>query len=74
MKKEEKGITMISLIVTIIVMLILASISVNLALKEGKDSTLSEAKNRINEQNAMVSNIALSSNEAIENEIMEWGF
>lgn len=74
MRREDKGITMISLIVTIIVMLILAGISINVALKEGKDSVIGEAKNRIEEQNAMVTNISISSNGVLENQIMDWGF
>ena len=54
--------------------LFLASISINVALKEGKDSVIGEAKNRIEEQNAMVTNISISSNGVLENQIMDWGF
>ncbi len=45
MMKEQKGITLIALVITIIVMLILVAVSVTIALKGGLFDTAKKASN-----------------------------
>ena len=48
--QEEKGITLIALIITIIVMLILVAVTINVALNGGLFETANNASNRMEEQ------------------------
>ena len=62
MMKEQKGITLVALVITIIVMLILVGVSVTIALngglfetaKDARDRTESERDNELNLSNGQV--------------------
>ena len=71
-KKKEKGITLVALVVTIVVLLILAGVSINLVLgenglvnkaKEAKIRTMEEQENTLNGMNSLSDEIEHAINE-----------
>lgn len=68
MKKNQKGITLIALIITIIVMLILAAVTINVALntglfKKAREATISTEIRQIQEQLLIEKAIQIANNE-----------
>lgn len=72
--KENKGITMIALVVTIIVMLILAGVSVGIALGNGKDGIIPQTKKQVKSQEQTATNISTQTDGVLKNYIEDWGF
>lgn len=72
--KENKGITMIALVVTIIVMLILAGVSVGMALGNGKDGIIPQTKKQVKSQEQTATNISTQTDGVLKNYIEDWGF
>lgn len=58
MMKEQKGITLVALVITIIVMLILVGVSVTVALQGGLFSTAKDAATQTNEQKEAERNLS----------------
>lgn len=72
--KENKGITMIALVVTIIVMLILAGVSVGIALGNGKNGIIPQTKKQVKSQEQTATNISTQTDGVLKNYIEDWGF
>ena len=72
--KENKGITMIALVVTIIVMLILAGVSVGIAIGNGKDGIIPQTKKQVKSQEQTATNISTQTEGVLKNYIEDWGF
>lgn len=68
---KEKAVTMIALVVTIAVMLILAGVSLNLALSN--DGTVDDVKGKLNSQKDMLQNHSEIMNSVISSQEEEWG-
>lgn len=68
---KEKAVTMIALVVTIVVMLILAGVSLNLALSN--DGTVDDVKGKLNLQKDMLQNHSEIMNSVISSQEEEWG-
>lgn len=68
---KEKAVTMIALVVTIAVMLILAGVSLNLALSN--DGTVDDVKEKLNLQKDMLQNHSEIMNSVISSQEEEWG-
>ena len=68
---KEKAVTMIALVVTIAVMLILAGVSLNLALSN--DGTVDDVKGKLNLQKDMLQNHSEIMNSVISSQEEEWG-
>lgn len=68
---KEKAITMIALVVTIAVMLILAGVSLNLALSN--NGTVDDVKEKLNLQKDMLQNHSEIMNSVISSQEEEWG-
>lgn len=73
--KEDKGITLIALVITIIVMLILVGVSVTVAIQGGlfksAKNAVNNTKNALNEENKLSSGTVNIDNNEINN-IEEW--
>jgi hypothetical protein len=72
MKSNEKGITLAVLVITIIVLLILAGVSLNLAIGR-QGGVLEEAINQTDEQNLTQKNIEKDMNSQMLIQEKEWG-
>ncbi len=68
---KEKAVTMIALVVTMVVMLILAGVSLNLALSN--DGTVDDVKGKLNSQKDMLQNHSEIMNSVISSQEEEWG-
>lgn len=68
---KEKAVTMIALVVTIAVMLILAGVSLNLALSN--NGTVNDVKGELNLQKDMLQNHSEIMNSVISSQEEEWG-
>ena len=68
---KEKAVTMIALVVTIAVMLILAGVSLNLALSN--NGTVNDVKGELNLQKNMSQNHSEIMNSVISSQEEEWG-
>jgi hypothetical protein len=68
---KEKAVTMIALVVTIAVMLILAGVSLNLALSN--NGTVNDVKGELNLQKNMLQNHSEIMNSVISSQEEEWG-
>lgn len=68
---KEKAVTMIALVVTISVMLILAGVSLNLALSN--NGTVDDVKGKLNLQKDMLQNHSEIMNSVISSQEEEWG-
>lgn len=68
---KEKAVTMIALVVTIAVMLILAGVSLNLALSN--NGTVNDVKGKLNLQKNMLQNHSEIMNSVISSQEEEWG-
>lgn len=68
---KEKAVTMIALVVTMVVMLILAGVSLNLALSN--DGTVDDVKEKLNLQKDMLQNHSEIMNSVISSQEEEWG-
>ncbi len=68
---KEKAVTMIALVVTIAVMLILAGVSLNLALSN--NGTVDDVKEKLNLQKDMLQNHSEIMNSVISSQEEEWG-
>lgn len=68
---NEKAVTMIVLVVTMVVMLILAGVSLNLALSN--DGTVDDVKGKLNSQKDMLQNHSEIMNSVISSQEEEWG-
>lgn len=68
---KEKAVTMIALVVTMVVMLILAGVSLNLALSN--DGTVDDVKGKLNLQKNMLQNHSEIMNSVISSQEEEWG-
>lgn len=68
---NEKAVTMIVLVVTIVVMLILAGVSLNLALSD--NGTVDDVKGKLNLQKDMLQNHSEIMNSVISSQEEEWG-
>ena len=68
---KEKTVTMIALVVTIAVMLILAGVSLNLALSN--NGTVDDVKEKLNLQKDMLQNHSEIMNSVISSQEEEWG-
>ena len=74
--KNEKGVTIMVLVITIIIMLILAAVSVDIATgNNAKDGVVQMTSKQRQDQFNMVYNESKSINEVIKNENGDdWGF
>ena len=68
---NEKAVTMIVLVVTMVVMLILAGVSLNLALSNS--GTVDDVKEKLNLQKDMLQNHSEVMNSVISSQEEEWG-
>lgn len=68
---KEKAVTMIALVVTMVVMLILAGVSLNLALSN--NGTVNDVKGELNLQKDMLQNHSEIMNSVISSQEEEWG-
>lgn len=68
---KEKAVTMIALVVTMVVMLILAGVSLNLALSN--NGTVDDVKGKLNLQKNMLQNHSEIMNSVISSQEEEWG-
>ena len=68
---KEKAVTMIALVVTMVVMLILAGVSLNLALSD--NGTVDDVKGELNLQKDMLQNHSEIMNSVISSQEEEWG-
>ena len=68
---KEKAVTMIALVVTISVMLILAGVSLNLALSN--NGTVDDVKGKLNLKKDMLQNHSEIMNSVISSQEEEWG-
>lgn len=68
---NEKAVTMIVLVVTMVVMLILAGVSLNLALSNS--GTVDDVKEKLNLQKDMLQNHSEIMNSVISSQEEEWG-
>ena len=68
---KEKAVTMIALVVTIAVMLILAGVSLNLALSN--NGTVDDVKEKLNLQKDMLQNHSEIMNSVTSSQEEEWG-
>lgn len=68
---NEKAVTMIALVVTMVVMLILAGVSLNLALSD--NGTVDDVKGKLNLQKDMLQNHSEIMNSVISSQEEEWG-
>lgn len=68
---KEKAVTMIALVATIAVMLILAGVSLNLALSN--NGTVNDVKGELNLQKNMLQNHSEIMNSVISSQEEEWG-
>lgn len=68
---KEKAVTMIALVVTMVVMLILAGVSLNLALSN--NGTVDDVKGELNLQKDMLQNHSEIMNSVISSQEEEWG-
>ncbi len=68
---KEKAVTMIALVVTMVVMLILAGVSLNLALSN--NGTVDDVKGKLNLQKDMLQNHSEIMNSVISSQEEEWG-
>lgn len=68
---KEKAVTMIALVVTMVVMLILAGVSLNLALSD--NGTVDDVKEKLNLQKDMLQNHSEIMNSVISSQEEEWG-
>lgn len=68
---KEKAVTMIALVVTMVVMLILAGVSLNLALSN--NGTVDDVKGELNLQKNMLQNHSEIMNSVISSQEEEWG-
>ncbi|CCZ00270.1 unknown [Clostridium sp. CAG:793] len=68
---KEKAVTMIALVVTMVVMLILAGVSLNLALSD--NGTVDDVKGKLNLQKDMLQNHSEIMNSVISSQEEEWG-
>ena len=68
---KEKAVTMIALVVTIAVMLILAGVSLNLALSN--NGTVDDVKGELNLEKNMLQNHSEIMNSVISSQEEEWG-
>lgn len=68
---KEKAVTMIALVVTMVVMLILAGVSLNLALSN--NGTVDDVKGKLNIQKDMLQNHSEIMNSVISSQEEEWG-
>ncbi len=68
---KEKAVTMIALVVTIAVMLILAGVSLNLALSN--NGIVNDVKGELNLQKNMLQNHSEIMNSVISSQEEEWG-
>lgn len=68
---NEKAVTMIALVVTMVVMLILAGVSLNLALSN--NGTVDDVKGKLNLQKDMLQNHSEIMNSVISSQEEEWG-
>lgn len=71
--KNEKGITLVALIVTVVVMIILAAFSIRTAFNNKEKSVIQDVKSERNTQNVMEENQAKTSNALLEYQENEWG-
>lgn len=74
MQKEikEKGVTIISLVVTVIVLIILAGISIKFG-AGAENGVIYEVKNQVETQNKLVKDQTKRINAVIRNQEKEWG-
>lgn len=74
--KNEKGVTIMALVITIIIMLILAAVSVDISTgNNAKDGVIQMTSKQRQDQFNMVYNESKSINEVIKNENGDdWGF
>ena len=75
MMKEQKGITLVALVITIIVMLILVGVSVTVALQGGLFSTAKQAANDTNEAKEAERNLSdgkVNVNDKMYNNVNEY--
>lgn len=68
---NEKAVTMIVLVVTMVVMLVLAGVSLNLALSN--NGTVDDVKEKLNLQKDMLQNHSEIMNSVISSQEEEWG-
>lgn len=68
---NEKAVTMIALVVIMVVMLILAGVSLNLALSD--NGTVDDVKGKLNLQKDMLQNHSEIMNSVISSQEEEWG-
>lgn len=68
---KEKAVTMIALVVTMVVMLVLAGVSLNLALSD--NGTVDDVKGKLNSQKDMLQNHSEIMNSVISSQEEEWG-
>lgn len=68
---KEKAVTMIALVVTMVVMLVLAGVSLNLALSD--NGTVDDVKGKLNLQKDMLQNHSEIMNSVISSQEEEWG-
>lgn len=68
---KEKAVTMIALVVTMVVMLILAGVSLNLVLSN--NGTVDDVKGKLNIQKDMLQNHSEIMNSVISSQEEEWG-
>ena len=71
-EKNNKGITLIALAVTIIVILILAGISINLIF--GENSIIKQAKNQKKKAEVALLKNIVTSGKVMLKQTMKWGF
>lgn len=68
--KDDKGVTMISLVITIVITIILAGITISETFSNG-DGTISESKEFVNEKGSTVLNVETQINSLYSNLIGE---
>lgn len=68
--KDDKGVTMISLVITIVITIILAGITISETFSNG-DGTISESKKFVNEKGSTVLNVETQINSLYSNLIGE---
>lgn len=71
-KAHEKGVTIIALVITIIVMVILATVSINLGLN-AEDGVVYEVDNQMKQQNEMIKDSTKEMNKVMSNLESDWG-
>lgn len=72
--KNNFGITLISLVVTIIVMIILAGVSISLSINDNNDGLINKSKKQIDDQKKLSDQLSSDTNETLKQQKEDWGF